>query len=391
LRAFSEYPKVSYDESTWPKKVRSAIRNLKPDASPGYPLGYQYSTNKAALEALGEEYFVAVVLARLKAIKEAPREAFESWTPGQLVDAFLCDPIRVFVKNEVHSQKKIDDKRMRLIMSVSVIDQLVERVLDANQNHAEIEGWANIHSKPGMGLHDTGLATLEEEFRSHVDPAGTDAEKFDMTVEQWKLDADATRRARLAGQEGYDTMFHRRARLLGFAVLVLSSGKVFDQVRRGIQKSGAFTTSSSNSAMRVTDCALITPVGYPMRVCAMGDDCVEDVGWLPEGADTYTYLRQAYRKVGLNIKEVERFTEKSFVEFCAYRFTLNGNYSPVRWDKMLATFLVNWPQPVDFEERLHGLYHELRHSPHLYVASEVIQSVAQEILERSVGSRNSQD
>lgn len=372
-------------------KVRCAIRNLKPDASPGYPLGLQYSSNKAALEALGEDYFVDVALTRMRIIKETPWEAFESWNPDELVDAFLCDPIRVFVKNEVHSQEKIRTRRMRLIMSVSVIDQIVERVLDSDQNNAEIEEWQELHSKPGMGLHDKGLATLEEGFLTFEIPTGTDASKFDMSVEQWKLDADATRRARLAGQTGTRTMFHKRARLLGYAVLILSAGKVFSQKRRGIQKSGSYTTSSSNSAMRVTDCALITPVGYPLRVCAMGDDCVEDTGWIPEGVNPDDYLVKAYNGVGLNLKEVERFDSKGFIEFCAYRFDLRGGFEPVRWDKMLASFLVSWPQPVDFEDRVEGLLYELRHSPHVYEVLEVIQYVAQKILERKGGSRNSQD
>lgn len=390
-RAFKDYPQVKYDESRWLAKAKAAVRNLKPDASPGFPLAYKYKTNKAALEALGDEYFVELTMARLHAIKDAPRCAFDEWTPSQLVDNFLCDPIRVFVKSEVHSSQKIEEGRMRLIMSVSVIDQMVERVLDSDLNGAEKDVWETIHSKPGMGLHDSGLSSLEQQFLGFADPAGTDARGWDMGVQQWQLDADADRRAMQAGLEGNDTMYHRRARLLGFAVLVLSGGKVYEQVVRGIQKSGAYTTSSSNSGMRVLCCALVTPREYPMGVCAMGDDCVEDIGWIPPDVDALDYLADAYRKVDVNIKEVERYSERSYIEFCAYRFDLDGGYIPIHWDKMLATFLVTWPQEHMFEERMLSLEHEFRHSPQWCKTVEVLSYVAEAILGEEEDSRNSQD
>lgn len=366
-----------------------AVRNLKRDASPGFPLAYTFSTNRDLIDAKGEDYLVELVLARLKVIDETPWEAFETWSPTECVDAFLCDPIRLFVKNEVHSTKKVEEGRMRLIMSVSVVDQLVERVLNARQNHAEAEHWEFLSSKPGMGLHDEGLLQLEDNFNQMQNPTGTDARGWDMAIPQWKLDSDATRRAEAAGCHDPHSMWHKRARLLGFAVFVLSSGALFEQRVRAFQKSGSYNTSSSNSAMRTTDAALITPADFKMRVCAMGDDCVEDTGWIPTHVrDPCKYLQEQYASVGTDIKEVERFSELGFIEFCAYQFMLDGSFEPIRWHKMLATFLVTWPAPTVLDERVRAIAYELRHSSKIELCMEIIQFVAHKVSERQVGSRN---
>jgi len=388
-RAFAKYPKVKHDKERWPEMARVAVMNLKKDASPGFPLGYKFSTNRELLEIMGEKYLVDLVLTRLRVIDETPWEAFETWTPTECVDAFLCDPIRVFVKNEVHSTKKVNEGRMRLIMSVSVVDQLVERVLNAKQNHAEAEFWEVLSSKPGMGLHDDGLLTLESNFKRMRVPTGTDARGYDMGIPQWKLDSDATRRAESAGCFDEHSMWHKRARLLGYAVFVLSSGHLFEQMVRAFQKSGSYNTSSSNSAMRATDAALVTPPEFELGVCAMGDDCVEDTGWIPASVkDPNKYLIERYARVGLDIKEVERLPELGYIEFCAYKFSLDSSFEPVRWHKMLATFLVTWPCESAFEERYRAFLYELRHSSQVPLCDEVIQFVAHKIRERLVGSRN---
>ena len=95
------------------------------DASPGVPWMKLASSNGVLMREYGGIVWKCVEQ-RLKALctcvcDEMPAE--------ELVKAGLCDPIRVFVKNEPHSSKKLEEGRVRLIMSVSIVDQLVERVL----------------------------------------------------------------------------------------------------------------------------------------------------------------------------------------------------------------------------------------------------------------------
>jgi hypothetical protein len=52
----------------------------------------------------------------------------------ELVEGNFCDPVRVFIKAEPHSTNKVNQDRWRLIFAVSVVDQIIERLLCGDQN-----------------------------------------------------------------------------------------------------------------------------------------------------------------------------------------------------------------------------------------------------------------
>lgn len=301
---------------------------------------------------------------RLLDLEDTPIGDVREATAVDLVDMGLCDPIRVFVKNELHGKLKVSQGRMRLIMSVSVVDQLVERVLNGAQNNLEIENWTTIPSKPGMGLGDDGLRELEASFRAMKSPLSSDISGFDWSVSQWWLETDALSRALLT-KRGAD-MHLKRAVCLGKSTLVFSDGVMwFQSSFFGVQKSGSYNTSSTNSRIRAMLAALVAKrSGQPTwNVAAMGDDAVED--------SAFDDLSPAYQQLGFRLKEASRE-----IEFCAYKFDLAGNYEPVRWHKMLANLLWTTPRnDLAAWELLVALRHELRHSPHLARAEEIIAAV----------------
>lgn len=354
------------------------------DASPGMPYMQQVQTNAELLRFYGREWLASLVVERILLIQEAPLEAFERWTAAELVEAGLVDPVRVFIKNELHSAEKVSQGRYRLISSISVVDQCVERVLCSPQNNFEIESWKSLFSKPGLGLHDEGLDELSKCFKSMKNPTGSDISGFDWSVPQWLLDVDAEVRSRLAG--GGD-LWQRRARLLGLSLFVLSDGSVYEQVMRGIQKSGSYNTSSTNSRIRVALAALVSDFEVG-SVAAMGDDCVEDTSWMGNTSMSYSFM-EAYAKYGFRVKEVQFAEFNGCVDFCAYRFWLtddwrnlsSSRFEPVRADKMIATFCYTWPTSAQFDMRFEALGHELRHcvstSWHLDML-EVQESIRQE-------------
>jgi len=347
------------------------VKNLNPEASPGFPLMRVAASNALLLETIGADALVDIVVARLESIEDAPLEAFTEWTAGQLVDAGLVDPVRVFVKNELHSAEKVAEGRHRLIASISVVDQLVERVLNGQQNQAEIVLNEELPSKPGMGLHDEGLDRLARYIGTNFSrPVSSDISGFDWSVPQWLLDLDATVRARLAGVNGDHSMWWRRARLLGLSRFVLSDGSSYDQVQRGLQKSGSYNTSSSNSRMRVmlgwlagaNEAVLLTDLGDSW-VMAMGDDAVEEDVYM----DSEEVMIKAYKRLGFRLKN-PRFTHKADkrVDFCSYLFDLTDGWlsyeaAPANPLKMVATYFYRDSPSVDGRhERWAALCYELR-------------------------------
>jgi len=117
-------------------------------------------------------------------------------TPQELVQQGYCDPVRIFVKNEPHKADKVANKRWRLISSVSIVDQLVDRVLNTHINKTEIANWHKIPSKPGMGFNQESVEKIIQDFESIPDPCTSDISGFDWCTAYFALKADCEYRIR---------------------------------------------------------------------------------------------------------------------------------------------------------------------------------------------------
>lgn len=193
----------------------------------------------------------------------------------ELVKQGLCDPIRVFVKNEPHSEGKLKDGRYRLIMSVSLVDQLVERVLSSEQNSREIASFDRLPVKPGMGFSKTKIDANGAYLDTFERLVSTDVSGWDWSVSGDELLFDAKRRSVAAGvpeDSPYARALRARAVCLSRSVISFSDGTMVAQRFDGIQKSGSYNTSSGNSWIRVAAAVY----SGASKVCAMGDDCIDD-------------------------------------------------------------------------------------------------------------------
>ncbi len=319
-------------------------------------------TNEELKQFLGKDAICTLVYGRL--VKMSAVSGDVDWDPIDCVEYDLVDPVRVFVKNELHSAEKVQQGRMRLISSVSCIDQMVERVLCGDQNLIEIENWSTIPSKPGLGLDDAGLSILINNLADFKDPVETDVSGWDWSVKQWMLDADALCRSLLGGcapNSHYHKMLRLRAALLGRSVLVLSSGEVWVQDVPGIMKSGSYLTSATNSKMRVI-------VGYCAgtgKIQAAGDDAVEE--WCRRAAERY-------KEFGLLVKEYKRSTLSTGIEFCSIIFKETVRQcAPARWAKVLGTMLQKLPRNfLHQQELLTSLRYDLRNSTQLSTVLDLV-------------------
>lgn len=363
--------------------VREAVGVLKPDASPGLPLMELYRTNAEVIAAEGTEYLVAVVIERFRRLAEMAESLIgEKADAMELVRLGCVDPVRLFVKNELHTRLKVAQGRMRLICSVSVIDQIVERVLTTEVHKREINGWHWGLTKPGMGLHNEGLAGLMAHFKTMSLPAGTDVTAWDWGVCYWLLMLMASIRSWQYGcglreERTHTTLWERRMHCLCFSVFVLSDGTRWAQLNGGVMKSGSFWTSAINSWARVVVAFIVaTLLGAHRRdAAAMGDDCVEDIKGVSE--PVVENVMREYKKLGINIKVMEVGEE---FEFCSYRFnTATGCTMPVRPWKLVAAFLYNWPPSLQYMDRRSALSWELRHSPVRVEALEFLDKIAMKL------------
>lgn len=296
------------------------ISMVKRDSSPGYPWGLMYRDKEQALLKAGEEIY-DMVNYRLKCYLKLPFQFYtDSKPPGiaaavDFVKKGFVDPIRLFIKNEPHSIAKIRDGRFRLVSSVSIVDEIVERLLCGEQNQAEIENWLECPSKPGIGLSsDEQTNSLYQSVKQWLDGGhfkDSDVSGWDFGFKRWMYYLDYVRRVHLVSgpyQLQFAQMLKGRFVCLGRAVFVTSDGAAFAQTFDGIMKSGSYLTSSTNSASRV-GLAYLLGANYAM---AMGDDCGESN---PMGSQR---LKELYIQHGVRMSDLHDCSDN--FEFCSHQF-----------------------------------------------------------------------
>lgn len=283
----------------------------------------------------------------------------------ELVKCGACDPVKIFIKMEPHNRDKVTTGRLRLISSVSLVDQLVERVLFSNQNKREIRSWQLIPSKPGMGLDDDSIKAIWSIAKEHLladNLVEADLSAFDITTHGWELMTDVLIRTELAGLT-YDSpgrsMFINRGHCVANTVFVLSDGSMWAQLTPGVQLSGSFNTSATNSRIRVLQ-AYMAGASWAM---AMGDDCLEGRG------DPQVYVNMG-KTLKMYNSRIERF------EFCSHIFR-DGIAYPKDASKTFFR-LLNQPPSVVAEygqELLAQFIMVMRHHPDLHEMLAVLKRV----------------
>lgn len=261
-------------------------------------------------------------------------------TPVELVKAGLRSPVRLFIKDEPHSRKKVLSGKWRLISGVSLSDQVFERLICSRQNLAEIESWESCSSKPGLGLDDDSLLTISgnlEDLLSRGELMAMDVRGWDWSVQDWELRADAESRRLLAGaSEGslFAFLLRVQAYCVANSVYVLPDGQVLSQVNPGVQLSGSYNTSSSNSRMRIIATLVARLLaGHPVTpvdMMAMGDDSVERY---------YEGVKEYLERLGHETKECVRHTTLPGVEFCSHVWKEDRFAEPVNPSKTLYRYL----------------------------------------------------
>jgi hypothetical protein len=326
-------------------------QDLNMDASPGVPW-MVFGNNNAQLFSTHRRAIWSAVVERLRVL--AGRD-FRGCSAEELVKAGACDPVRLFVKNEPHNSKKLAEGRVRLISSVSLVDQIVERLLWGRQNAEEMSVWQRIPSKPGFGLTDMDVSTIYESVRHQfaMGPvAMSDMSGWDFSVQAWEFDHEVLMRNGLNGSD-YSSLYGRvnanRMYCLSMAVLTLSDGTMIAQRERGMMKSGSYGTSSINSRQRV--CAAYF-VGADWCMAA-GDDAVES--FVADAESRYAALGHNLKGYELAKGSVDNFG----FEFCSTWMSRGLGY-PVDPSRSLFRLL---HKRVGDQEALHQWRMEMRNHP----------------------------
>nr|QDH89722.1 MAG: RNA-dependent RNA polymerase [Riboviria sp.] len=265
----------------------------------------------------------------------------------ELVMQGYCDPIRCFVKNEPHANRKIESGKLRIISGVSVVDQLIERVLYSRQSNLNIRKWEEVPFKPGMGLHDAGLVSLYEQMMSLPSRAESDISAWDQSVPGWLLQAWSEYLITLA--EADNSCYSRIVRARNVChrrSIYQTSDEWWEQLHDMGQLSGSYATSSGNSVMRNLLCQIVAEDAGHIKddqyalIFTMGDDAVEEI--IP-GA------KELYEKYGFNVKDYH--VKADGFSFCSTHWNYGNPYGiPETIWKTLFRLLSKNPASPEYEQ-----------------------------------------
>lgn len=315
-------------------RVRWAIGRLDWRSSPGYPYcltfqdnGKLFNVRNGEPDPAAVETFVTIVLDQISERK--------------------TDPIRLFIKPEPHTQKKLSEGRYRLISSVSVVDQIIDHLLFGDQNDAMTENYMHLPSRVGWSPYLGGWRWVPQ-----GDVVAIDKSSWDWTVTPWLLQAAMEVRIALRSGPSEDTSWSDLVRwryksLFGQPLFVTSGGHLLRQKEPGVMKSGCVNTITDNSIMQVilhTWVCMRLNIA-PGKLWAMGDDTLQE-----KPRDIYAYLRELSRYC-----IVKQALAKA--EFCGHEFK-GDVVDPVYFGKHCFNLLhLNDSVAADITRSYSLLYH----------------------------------
>lgn len=352
---------ATYDRISWSNAIEEMKNHIKKDASPGVPCSMVSNKNDEFLSVMGDR-FNDIVLQRIENLLSIPLSELTKLDRRRRIDLNLMDPVRVFVKNEPHKRAKLDEKRVRLIMSVSLTDKMIEMIISRHVCKLEIQNWETIPSKPGIGFtKDQVKSVYNDVMNSGLEMAYADISGWDWGVKQWQILDEAESLIKLCTNSSpvWEHLVRAKAILESESIYQFSNGLLVAPTYKGIVNSGKLRTSRGNSWMRVRLADLIGS----RKTIAAGDDSVEH--WVEDAPNKYL-------QYGTRCKDYVR-VEDSF-EFCS-RWYFPGGSFPINKAKMVMN-LANqkFKSFLEYKMLMIGFEDEMRDHPE-YV--KVLQELEQ--------------
>lgn len=187
-----------------------------------------------------------------------------------------ADPIRLFIKPEPLKQKKIENKRYRLISSVSVVDSIIDIMLFGDFNKTLIDNYADVPNKAGWSQFSGGWR-----FYAQGAQIATDKSGWDWSANLWLFEVELNHRIQMCvnmNQKWKDLAAIRYKQLFVRPLFINSGGYTFYQKYPGVMKSGCQNTISTNSTMQVIlHVAACIELDIPVTgIDTMGDDVIQE-------------------------------------------------------------------------------------------------------------------
>jgi hypothetical protein len=288
-----------------------------------------YATNAAVIDSLGDEVAAAAAV-RLESIFALDdRELLEIASNPELAYLRgLRDPVMPFLKSEPHPLRKIREGRYRMICGVSLIDQLVERLLLSPFVGRLKLAYPRGALLSGIGFDKDHVQPLGEEVdrlcaETSCPVVSTDAVGWDGLIENWlfgdAVELIASRCTNPSRNLETGLLFWCATCIAPIYVVELTCGDgrvvlcALLKAKAKHMPSGSYWTTPVNGVMRL----LVAFYAAVEAAKTAGDD---NLSWtqLSSGA-----LARASELKGFPLRDVTVHPDGKF-EFCSHTFSRNA-------------------------------------------------------------------
>lgn len=233
----------------------------------------------------------------------------------------ICDPIKLFIKPEPHKLKKIEDGRLRLISSVSLIDSCVDRFLFIRLSYKMVQIVNDLKTPVMVGWSPFkgGHLLMRHGWENVKEFVCIDKSAWDWSIPPWMINMmkEIVKRLSDDAPEWWDHMVDVRFDcLFGNPEFIFSD---FGRVRQGfpgIMKSGCYLTILLNSVgqliLHAVTMAMLGKTSETMAILpkVLGDDSVQPM--FPYVDDYVSIVEQ----LGFSCK-VEKL---GYIDFAGYKY-----------------------------------------------------------------------
>lgn len=299
----------------------AAVSELKLDSSPGYPYMLSARENGDIVDSGYLEEIQVIVRKRVEDWLDSSADRADSIarSAGSCIQQGLRDPVKVFGKNQGLPIRK--NGLPRLICSVSLADQLVERILFTPFCEAVHAEYPKCPVMIGIGFNDEHAKLVGDSF----DFLKTLTLNVKSDVSGWEkgfslhtalLSADVMSACHEGAPEHLESLsraFRVWATTLVSVPWIFPDGTIWCREVLKIMTSGDFLTSYANSLGRLGVACMVGSVAR-----SVGDDCCEGTNRCIQD------LIDAYNALNVRVRDVDTIIPTDFA-FCSHRYYVDGD------------------------------------------------------------------
>jgi hypothetical protein len=313
------------------------------DGTTNYPFcGTNLAMKNSDVVSSHKQAFVYEFVSWFTMFAAVPYDTMSGMTPLELLQSGLIFPTLFTVKNELHTARKYNTGRYRVISATGLVMQVLEQLLLGPLITMHKVNRTSIPSECGTGwVSDEQLEDFLDRIRGDVDSidgkailSSNDVSGWDWSVPIWlhtALKDSWKRQLSIPPTSVYSSLIDKLHLITILQPVFCDDfGRIITPCDDylGFQLSGRKVTTFGNSEMRALLCFVVSAIAEsPFSIPhTNGDDCLESLPRPKDLMSWRTKIDRTYNSLGFRLRDQR--LESSDFGFCSTEYSLENDLFP---------------------------------------------------------------